>query len=153
MSLGTRFPLAVCSKSPNKVSSRYVDENKAFDFCGEAQRYYEKIGSKTQVLPASLTSIQEVMKLAGVHHITVAPPLLNKLAETPANPWEGDTGSVFKDRKADETLGDYSGIIEDESAWRLAFTRSLDGKAEGKIVQAINIFCEKQEGLEELARR
>lgn len=92
------------------------------------------------------------MKLAGVHHITVAPPLLTKLSETPANPWEGETGSVFKN-KADETFGDYSGILDDESAWRLAFTRSLNGKAEGKIIQAINIFCEKQEALEGLARQ
>lgn len=94
------------------------------------------------------------MKLAGAHHITVAPPLLIKLSETPANPWEGDTGSVFsKDKARDETFGDYGGILDDESAWRLAFTRSLDGKAEGKIIQAINIFCEKQEGLEGLARQ
>lgn len=130
----------------------YVDQHKAFDFCGSAQRYYGKIGSKTQVLPASLTSIQEVMKLAGVHHITVAPHLLTKLAETPANPWEGDTGSVFKDASEDE-LGDYSEIMEDEGAWRLAFTRSQEGKAEVKIIQAINIFCDKQDGLESLARR
>ncbi|KAI1764687.1 putative transaldolase [Hypoxylon sp. FL1150] len=130
----------------------YVDEHKAFDFCGAAQRYYEKTGSKTQVLPASLTSIQEVMKLAGAHHITIAPHLLTKLAETPANPWEGETGSVFKSDKEEE-LGDYSSIVADESAWRLAFTRSQRGKAEGKIVQAINIFCDKQDGLESLARR
>lgn len=89
--------------------------------------------------------------LAGVHHITVSPPLLTKLAETPGNPWEGDTGSVFKD-KTEKTFDDYSKILEDESAWRLAFTRSQDGKSEGKNIQAINIFCEKQEGLEELAR-
>ncbi|RYP82589.1 hypothetical protein DL770_005554 [Monosporascus sp. CRB-9-2] len=133
----------------------YVDENKAFDFCGSAQRYYEKIGSRTRVLPASLTSVEEVMRLAGAHHITVAPPLLRKLAETPANPWEGDTGSVFsRDHGADEEVfGDYGCIVEDEGAWRLAFTRSQGGRAEGKIVQAINIFCEKQEGLEGLARR
>ncbi|KAI1098394.1 transaldolase [Jackrogersella minutella] len=130
---------------------KYIDQHKAFDFCGSAQRYYEKIGSKTQVLPASLTSIQEVMKLAGVHHITVAPHLLTKLAETPANPWEGDTGSVFKD-KTDEGLSDYGSIVEDESVWRLAFTRSQEGKAEGKIIQAINIFCDKQEGLEGLVK-
>ncbi|KAI2783897.1 putative transaldolase [Daldinia loculata] len=130
----------------------YVDQHKAFDFCGSAQRYYEKIGSKTQVLPASLTSIQEVMKLAGAHHITVAPHLLTKLAETPANPWKGETGSVFKG-KAEEEAVDYSDIVEDESAWRLAFTRSQEGKGEVKIIQAINIFCEKQDGLEGLTRR
>ncbi|OTB02704.1 hypothetical protein M426DRAFT_322458 [Hypoxylon sp. CI-4A] len=130
----------------------YVDQHKAFDFCGSAQRYYEKTGSKTKVLPASLTSIQEVMKLAGAHHITVAPHLLTKLAETPANPWEGDTGSVFKAGKEEE-FGTYSDVLEDESSWRLAFTRSLDGKAEGKIIQAINIFCDKQDGLEGLVRQ
>ncbi|KAK7994530.1 transaldolase [Apiospora marii] len=126
----------------------YVDENKAFAFCGAAQRYYEKTGSRTQVLPASLTSIQEVMMLAGAHHITVSPPLLKKLAETPANPWEGDTGSVFQ--KSESSFADYSTIVEDEGAWRLAFTRSAEGKSEGKIIQAINIFCERQEKLEEL---
>lgn len=125
-----------------------MDENKAFTFCGAAQRYYEKTGSRTQVLPASLTSIQEVMMLAGAHHITVSPPLLKKLAETPANPWEGDTGSVFQ--KTDSSFADYGAILDDESAWRLAFTRSANGQSEGKIIQAINIFCEKQEKLEEL---
>ncbi|KAI1393050.1 putative transaldolase [Hypoxylon trugodes] len=130
----------------------YVDQHKAFDFCGSAQRYYGKIGSKTKVLPASLTSIQEVMMLAGVHHITVAPHLLTKLAETPANPWEGDTGSVIQNQSQEE-FSDYNGIIEDESAWRLAFTRSQEGKAEVKIIQAINIFCDKQDALEGLARQ
>lgn len=131
----------------------YVDQHKAFDFCGAAQRYYEKIGSATKVLPASLTSIQEVMKLAGVHHITVAPHLLTKLAETPANPWEGETGTVIQDKTADATVGNYDDILEDESAWRLAFTRSQEGKAEVKNIQAVNIFCEKQDGLEQLVRR
>ncbi|KAI0179072.1 putative transaldolase [Hypoxylon sp. FL1284] len=128
----------------------YVDNNKAFDFCGAAQRYYERIKSKTQVLPASLTSIQEVMSLAGAHHITVAPHLLTKLASTPANPWEGETGSVFKTGIEGES-SEYGAIVDDVSAWRLAFTRSQEGKAEGKIIQAINIFCDKQDGLEGLA--
>lgn len=142
-------------RSHGRVSAHqdlsYVDEHKAFDFCGTAQAYYEQNGSKTQVLPASLTSIQEVMMLAGAHHITVSPPLLEKLAETPANPWEGETGTVVAKTK-EQSFGDYSGILEDESAWRLAFTRSESGRSEGKNIQAINIFCEKQEGLESLAR-
>lgn len=134
-----------------KLLVRYTDESKAFQFCGQAQAYYEKIGSKTKVLPASLTSIQEVMLLAGAHHITISPPLLAKLAETPANPWEGETGKVFTE--ADKNpLDDYSGILQDAPTWRLAFTRSANGQSEVKIIQAINIFCEKQEGLEKLAR-
>ncbi|ETS73126.1 hypothetical protein PFICI_15071 [Pestalotiopsis fici W106-1] len=129
----------------------YTDEAKAFHFCGQAQAYYEKIGSKTKVLPASLTSIQEVMLLAGAHHITVSPPLLKKLAETPANPWEGETGKVFNEVNM-SLLDEYSHIPRDEPSWRLAFTRSANGQSEVKIIQAINIFCEKQEGLQELAR-
>lgn len=103
------------------------------------------------MLPASLTSIQEVMKLAGAHHITVSPPLLKKLAETPANPWEGETGSAFA-KGHEHSFDDYGRILDDEGAWRLAFTRSENGRSEGKNIQAINIFCEKQEGLEALAR-
>lgn len=89
--------------------------------------------------------------LAGVHHITVSPLLLTQLAETPANLWEGDTGSVFNDN-GEQIFDDYSNILEDEGAWRLAFTRSQNGRSEGKNIQAINIFSEKQEGLEGLAR-
>lgn len=92
------------------------------------------------------------MKLAGVHHITVAPHLLSELAKTPANSWEGDVGSVLKAGK-EEVFGDYGGIVENESAWRLAFTRSQEGKSEGKIIQAINIFCDKQDALEGLVGR
>jgi transaldolase len=140
-----------CRRYTGSSETSYVDESKAFGFCGQAQRFYEKIGSKTQVLPASLTSIQEVMMLAGAHHITVAPPLLTKLAETPANPWEGDTGSAFQN-VAEHSADEYAHILKDEGAWRLAFTLSNSGKYEVKNIQAINIFCEKQRGLEELAR-
>ncbi|KAK2600402.1 hypothetical protein N8I77_009938 [Diaporthe amygdali] len=125
----------------------YVDGNKAFTFCGVAQQYYRKIGAKTRVLPASLTSIDEVLMLAGVDHITVSPPLLAQLSDTPLDGYEGDIGSVCKTagNPADE---DYAAILEDESAWRLAFTRSGRGTSEGKIIQAINIFYEMQLNLE-----
>jgi hypothetical protein len=93
------------------------------------------------------------MKLAGAHHITVSPPLLIELAETPAESWEGDTGSVFKGQRPEKNAEDFGGILDDESSWRLAFTRRESGRAEGKIIQAINIFCKKQDGLEEIARR
>ncbi|KAK7700020.1 hypothetical protein SLS64_011246 [Diaporthe eres] len=130
----------------------YVDQNKAFAFCGVAQHYYRKIGARTQVLPASLTSINEVLVLAGVDHITVSPPLLTQLSETRCDDYEGDIGSVLKaaENTADE---DYKAILQDESAWRLAFTRSGRGTSEGKIIQAINIFYEMQVSLEALVKK
>lgn len=125
----------------------YVDQNKAFAFCGAAQRYYRSIGARTQVLPASLTSIDEVLVLAGVDHITVSPPLLAQLSNTNCEDYKGEIGSALN-TKNDDVKEDYAAILQDESAWRLAFTRSGRGTSEGKIIQAINIFYEMQVKLE-----
>jgi len=142
----------------------FVDEAKAFTFSATAQAYYDngRPEIKTQVLPASLTSIQEVMMLAGSHHITVSPPLLKKLAETPADPWAdaGLTGSVMATAEVKDAARTWGGlqeegnkkILEDEKAWKDAFAASMGGKAKAKIVQAVDFFCEKQEGLEGIAR-
>lgn len=139
--------------------------NKAFHFCGQAQRYYKARSSKTKVLPASLTSIEDVMVLAGADHITVAPPLLELLASTLAEGWRGcELGSVFKnedapssgsaDERNDEAkAGDLDRVVSNYSAWRLAFARSDGGHSEGKLSQAISIFADMQEKLEEIARR
>jgi len=104
-----------------------VDNNKAQKLCLETQRYYEKHNLKTQVLPASLTSTDEIMALAGVNHITIAPALLQQLATTLA---PSDTASLFDQLPA--TFEPHPLLVfgKDESAFRIAFTRS--GKGEGK---------------------
>ncbi|KAH8906408.1 aldolase [Coniochaeta sp. PMI_546] len=125
----------------------YHDSDKGFAFCSHAQRYFETQGSRTKVLAASLTSIEEVMQLAGVHHITISPPLLAELAATAADGW--------KDQNTFGREPNYTpqAVPFDESAWRMAFTRSKAGKNEGKIVQAINIFADMQDQLENMARK
>ncbi|KAG8167685.1 hypothetical protein KVR01_003374 [Diaporthe batatas] len=130
----------------------YVDQNKAFDFCVAAQRYYQKIGARTKVLPASLTTIDEVLALAGVDHITISPPLLAQLSNTSCEHYEGDIGSVMR-ATGDSVHEDFAPILADESAWRLAFTRSGRGTSEGKIIQAINIFYEMQVELEAMIKK
>ncbi len=109
-------------------------------------------------MPASLTSVDEVMRLAGTHHITVSPPLLTELATTPTEGWPG-AASVGKALTAADTpvsdaeVRQLDIILHDESQWRLAFTRSDDGKSETKLIQAINIFCDMQERLEGISRK
>ena len=41
----------------------------------------------------------------------------------------------------------------DEARWRMAFTRAEGGKCETKLVQALNIFADVQDRLEELVRK
>ncbi|KAF4983524.1 hypothetical protein FZEAL_1059 [Fusarium zealandicum] len=133
----------------------YVDDNKAFDFCREAQAYYINKSFRTQVLAASLTSVDEVMQLAGIQHVTISPNLLRGLASTHLSTWNGKLGEYFAQgpvNKSWETR-DYNALVKDDSAWRLAFTRSGFGASEGKIIQAINYFSDFQEKMEELVKQ
>ncbi|KAI3334159.1 transaldolase [Ustulina deusta] len=128
----------------------YVDENKGFEVCGLSQRFYEQHGKHTQAIAASLISIHEVMMLAGVAHITVSPPLLYELSKTPASGWKGDVGSVFKSASSDTQDNIDGDGVEDENAWRLTFSRDQDGKSQAKLNDAIKLFSEKQDALEDL---
>jgi hypothetical protein len=113
------------------------------------------------------------MSLAGTHHLTLSPPLLAKLATTPAAGWEeaadtatastttttspavsntNDSGAVV-DVVADKPKLDLETILQDESLWRMAFTRAEGGEAERKLVQAINIFADVQDEMEGMVRR
>ncbi|KAI0450496.1 transaldolase [Xylaria acuta] len=74
----------------------YVDDNKSFHIYDLSQRFYQKHGQRTQVITASLISIDEVMILAGADHITIAPSLLRELSKTPTDSWKGAVGSVFQ---------------------------------------------------------
>jgi hypothetical protein len=95
------------------------------------------------------------MQLAGIQHVTIAPGLLDELGSRDASSWNGRLGEYFAQAPADnkwETT-DYKPILDDESLWRLAFTRSGFGASQGKIVQAINYFCDFQEQIEHLISR
>jgi transaldolase len=119
----------------------------------QAQRYFESAGSKTKVLAASLTSVDEVMQLAGVNHITVSPPLLAELAAaTTTTARDPKRGSAVATTEESGSPATSISVPRDEAGWRLAFTRSKAGKSEGKIIQAINIFADMQDRLEEMVR-
>jgi hypothetical protein len=92
------------------------------------------------------------MQLAGIQHITISPGLLKELATRDAGILKGELGEYFAQgprEKSWETI-DYDGIVRNESTWKLAFTRSAFGTNQGKIVQAINYFCDFQERLHDL---
>jgi len=104
----------------------------------EIQKYYKSINSKTLVLPASLTSTAEIYALAGVNHITIAPGLLAQLAE-PNLESGAEVKSLFDVGVAAagdvEKEGKGVSFVNDESAYRMAFTRDLHGGSEEKLSQ------------------
>lgn len=117
-------------RSANKFL-RFVDPNKLFALCVAIQRYYKSVGAVTQVLPASLTSTDEVLALAGVDHITVAPALLELLSlpDCPITP------SFFDSDASGVSALPKTPYLKDEAAYRIAFTRDLAGASEEKLTQ------------------
>lgn len=101
------------------------------------------------------------MQLAGIHHITIPPGLLAELASKPAASWAGS--SVQKRHAAGtasavappapEVRRVLEAVVNDEALWRMAFTRAEDGRCEAKLAQALSIFANMQERLEEMVRR
>jgi len=124
-------------------------------------------------MPASLTSIAEVMKLSGVHHIAASPPPLAELANTDArllSTVQGGPVAFFDEEENVPDNTSYDAIINDEAAYRIAYARSKARANEAKLTQAfcspvccfrvkylyspaINIFCDMQHGLEKLVRK
>lgn len=79
---------------------RYHDPNPDFALCVSAQKYFEHHHFNTKVLAASFSSTDDIMKLAGIHHMTVPPHLLEQLFNTPASApkptslFQGDSGEL-----------------------------------------------------------
>lgn len=83
------------------------------------------------MLPASLTTTDEVLALAGADHITVAPPLLQLLSR----PECAIPSSVFDNAVAQVPPPLKPLYMKDEAAYRIAFTRDLAGASEEKLSQ------------------
>jgi transaldolase len=126
--------------------------DKGFALTRSCQNFYTRNNYKTLVMPASLTSVEECLKVSGAHHITISPPLLAALAATPA---PSSASPLFFDEAVDEAEGDEAlmELVKDEAKYRIEYTRLKNGAAEKKIVDSINIFADCQDAIEELVRR
>jgi len=112
----------------------YRDPSPNFDIVTRAQRMYDQTGFPTQTLPASLTSVEECMRLAGASHITIAPALLRELAGTDYVKRDTRWSSDFDKEERDEDFYTVGGSIIEEAAFRMALSRRDGGKQEVKLV-------------------
>ncbi|KAI5207071.1 hypothetical protein E4T39_02136 [Aureobasidium subglaciale] len=131
----------------------HIDNDKGFALTRSCQNFYTRISSRTLVMPASLTSVEECLQVAGAHHITISPPLLAALAATPAP--TSSAPLFFDEELKGEEKGDEELMegVKEEASFRIRYTRLKGGAAEKKLVDAINIFADCQDGIEELVRR
>lgn len=104
-------------------------------------------------MPASLTSVDECLKVSGAHHITISPPLLASLASTPAT--SSTTPHFFDELVENENKADAELLeaVTREQTYRIRYTRCKNGAAEKKLVDAINIFADFQDKIEEVVER
>ena len=87
-------------------------------------------------MPASITSTEEALSLAGVDHITIAPGTLEQLV-SPGCPI---TPSLFDENTSDIGPLTKTSFLHDEAAYRIAFTRDLGGASEEKLTQVCGVI-------------
>ena len=124
---------------PNLVlkQASYYDDHPQLDLCVSIQRFYQQHSLSTKVLAAALTSPTEAMALAGVHHMTIAPFLLQELSQTKLSDFDTKGLSLFDKTETSTENIPHSLIAfsNDEAAFRLALSRNSNGANECKLIQ------------------
>lgn len=115
----------------NEVNS-LVDEHKLLPLCLAIQQYYESINTSTQVLPASLKSTEEIFSIAGVHHITIPPDLLEQLRQPPS----GIPKSLLDDTvPTAPVMGPGVSFMNDPGKYQITFARDSKGASQIKLTE------------------
>ncbi len=94
-------------------------------------QYYRKFGYKTEVMGASFRNTSQILELAGCDLLTIAPDLLQKLADTDA-PVERKLGG-------DAPAATIDKVSIDEKTFR--FMMNEDAMATEKLAEGIRAFC------------
>lgn len=106
--------------------------------------YYKKYGYKTIVMGASFRNKEEILELAGVDRLTIAPALLDKLKES--------TEAVTQKCKADVAAKEYTGEKLDVSEASFRFMMNEDACATEKTAEGIRGFSADLRKLEDLIK-
>ncbi|HEU5434914.1 MAG TPA: transaldolase [Telluria sp.] len=94
-------------------------------------QYYRKFGYKTEVMGASFRNTSQILELAGCDLLTIAPDLLQKLADTDA--------AVERKLGGDSPSATIDKVSIDEKTFR--FMMNEDAMATEKLAEGIRAFC------------
>ncbi|RAH77224.1 aldolase [Aspergillus japonicus CBS 114.51] len=120
--------------------------------CVQAQQWYRQESLPTKVKACATIGLNEILQLAGVAAFTLVPDDLKLLQSSHKGVDEVQSLSLFQDREVMQDTLAYPSYINDEAGYRLAFARVEEGRAQLKLGQAINIFCDFQTKAEQLVR-
>lgn len=108
-----------------------MDEQRLLPLCAAIQAYYKSVNASTKVLPASLTSVEEIFQLAGADHITIAPHLLAQLAQ----PMTGTVPSLFDALPTEPIPTPGISYVHDPGQYQITFARDRDGASQTKLTE------------------
>ncbi|CEJ60315.1 hypothetical protein PMG11_08892 [Penicillium brasilianum] len=131
-----------------QVNPGIVDDQKLLPLCVAIQQYYKSVQASTKVLPASLTSTEEIFMLAGVDHLTIAPHLLVKLTQSMFT----DVKSLFDSAALEPVPPVGTSYAHDHGQYQITFARDRAGASQRKLTEAVNIFCDFQDQLESMMK-
>lgn len=120
------------------IVTRFKDSEKLIDFCDAVQRHYRFIKAKTQVLPASLTSTDEIFALAGANHITIASGLLEQLSKPSA---KANIPSVFDAEKPGFIIDTEAPYLTRQSAFLLELSMGSCGSKLNEVGTIYRLGC------------
>ncbi|KAJ5186355.1 Aldolase-type TIM barrel [Penicillium cf. viridicatum] len=122
---------------------KYSDEMPLLRLCVQAQQFYKKRSIITKVKACATLSVDEILQLAGVDSLTIMSEDLQNLQKGTGCICLVENQSLFGDTSISDD-SDYPSYLDDESTYRLDFSRSGQGKGQYKVMQALAIFSDFQ---------
>lgn len=147
--VGVKSISPFCHELRAHLEEDHHDPEPIVALCVEAQHYFEQHHIPTRVKACGAMTVDEILQLAGVAAMTIAPGHLDELASTNRPESELEKLSLFSVKeKAVEKVS----YVDDEEGFRAAFKAFAGGKGEAKTMDGIECFCEYQKKAEALMR-
>ncbi|KAJ5870640.1 Aldolase-type TIM barrel [Penicillium solitum] len=126
----------------------YKDTNPILGICVQAQQFYHQNSLPTRVKACVTLNLDELIMLAGIDALTIAPKVLKVLTSTERPKEEMESMSLFAKTAKVTEIVKYASYTDCESQYRVHFAASEGGKAQFKTAQAISLFCDAQTAAE-----
>lgn len=116
----------------------YKDGGPILGLCVEAQHYYRQFSYQTRVKAAGGLTVEEVLAIAGVDSLTIAPALLRTLSEADELEETAKDMSLFgKEASTEAKQPKRLSFMNDEAKFREAFSKADGGQGVIKTKQVL----------------